>query len=307
MSATLLCALCLLLFALPAHAQQTAPKAAEQPSILTPEEQQRRKDTEEAELARKRALESMKDQLKVTPLHKTLGWRVGPTFHGMWSSLQGRPFIYPSFGWRYKPGDLYVDLQAPFIAAIFDAGIWAIQDQLLGLREPFSFFETINEAQHYAFIEVSHLRVGQSINFRLGKSEDREGVPFSLNLGVVGIADWVVFEARQLGRALEDLDDLQDEIDLDPFVVGAGGFVGVMATAGIATVDLNLEIAPDLYSPSDSYTDQSGWVFGADLEVLLTITDNFGMVLRARHSLYTHLPDLNLWTTSVNTGIILGF
>ena len=280
----------------------TDAKTAAQESTLTPQEQRRRRDELQAEQDRKRAEALAAPIINKKPLHSSLGWRLGPTFNGMFSSYQGRPFVYPSFGWRYKPGSLYFDLQAPFIAGIFDAAQWALQDKVLGLSSSFNLFEDANDPAQYVFIEVAHLRLGQSFAMRLGQSEDNPGVPFHLNVGLAALADWVFFEARQLGRPLEDLDDVNEVISLDPYVLGLGAFVGAMVTIDHVTVDLSLELARDLFSPSNEYAEQNGWVIGADLEVIIKIIDNFGMYVRARHSLYTHLEDLNLWAMSGGAG-----
>lgn len=292
----------------PAAQDAATPDAkTEQDSALTPQEQRRRRDAQAAELDRKRAEALAAPIINQKPLHSSLGWRVGPTFNGMFSSYQGRPFVYPSFGWRYKPGSLYLDLHAPFIAGLFDAAQWALQDKVLGLPSSFNLFEDANGPAQYVFIEVAHLRLGQSFAMRLGQSKDNPGIPFHLNVGLAALADWVFFEARQLGRPLEDLDDVSDVISLDPYVLGLGAFVGAMITIDHVTVDLNIEVARDLFSPSNEYEEQNGWVIGADFEVIVKIIDNFGMYGRVRHSLYTHLEDLNLWGMSGGAGVILSF
>ena len=272
-----------------------------QESALTREAKARQEDQARQEDAR-RSLKTLDDE---RALHQRLNLRMGPTFNGMWSSEQGRPFVYPYVGLRYKPDDLYLDLHLPAIMALADAAQWAIQDRLIGVPSAFNLFERANGPPQYIMIEVAHARLGQSFPVLLGASPTSAGVPLTLHAGLVGVADWVLFEARTLGRPFEDLDDINGQVRVDPYVLGLGLFVGASWRTSRTHLELALEVSRDLLSPSDSYDAQPGWILGAELELTLEILAGFGMFLRVRQSVYTHLDDLMVWGTALTTGVTL--
>lgn len=244
----------------------------------------------------------LKPHIDKSPLDQSLGWRFGPTLNGFFGSQQGRPLVYPYIGWRYKTDGLYLDIHAPGVFGALDFLQNTLQKGIF--NDPFNLFLTLNEAGQFVFVEAAHVRVGPLYNLRLFKDADNPGIPLTIAVGVVGIADWVIFDAVFLGRKFEDIDDLNDYISIDPIVIGAGGFVSMMWKSKHVTVDLALEVGRDFVDLASVYIPQSGWILSADLDVHINILQNMGMYFRTRPSIYTHLPEDNVYTMSLSTGVI---
>ena len=237
-------------------------------------------------------------------LDDSVGWQLGPSFNGLFSSGQGRPFAYPALGWRYKHDGMYVDVTAPAAFAALDALQYFFQGELVD--DPFNLFQSINGALQLFYVEALHARVGGTYAVRLFKTDEDEGVPVTLTYGLVGYADWVIFDAVFLGAPPEDLGDIEQNISLDPVVVGPGGFVGLLWRVSHVTVDVALEVGRDLVEVS-AYVPQSGWMLGASMDLNIRILDKFGMFFHPRYTVYTHVPDRWLKTMAVHSGVILSF
>ena len=237
-----------------------------------------------------------------TPLNRAIGWRFGPTLNGFFGSQQGRPLVYPNLGWRYKTNGLYIDINAPGLFGALDFGQYSLQQSFN--PDPFNLFLSLNEPGQFVYIEAMHLRAGPLFNLRLFKDKTNPGIPLTVAVGVVGIADWVIFDAVFLGRKFEDIDDLNDYISIDPIVVGVGGFVSLLWEVNHVTVDLAFEVGRDLVDLASIYIPQSGWIIGLDMDVHINILQNMGMYIRPRLSMFTHLPEDNVYTMVMSAGVI---
>lgn len=246
----------------------------------------------------------LQPHLDESTLEDSVGWQMGLSFNGLFSSGQGRPFTYPALGWRYKHDGLYVDVTAPAAFAALDALQYFFQDQIVD--DPFNLFQSINGALQLFYVEGLHARLGGTYALRLFKTDKDAGIPVTVTYGLVGYADWVIFDAVFLGTPPEDLGDIEDNISLDPVVVGPGGFVGLLWSVGHVTVDVALEVGRDLVDLS-AYVPQPGWMIGATMDLNIRITDKFGMFLHPRYTVYTHVPERWVKTMAVHTGVIFSF
>ena len=239
------------------------------------------------------------------PLHEDFTWRFGPTFHAMFDSFQGRPFAYPGIGFRKKSPTFYFDLHIPLLMGGIDGLLYLFQQQLLRSSNAVNLFETLNQPRQYVFFEATHLKIGPSWRRIVGEKSGRPR-PIDLSAGVVGVADFVVFDAKLLGMPIPDDANINDIVQRDPIVLGLGLFGAVGANRGPASADIALEVARDLFN-WQAYTPAPGWVISADLDTQLQIVDDLAMSARGRLSTYTHVPGERIFSFSVTTGISFRF
>lgn len=240
-------------------------------------------------------------------LFDTLGVRVGVGLHGLAGSQQGRPLIYPDISLRYKTGSLYLDVRAPALIAGLDFGQFLLRSQVLGLNASFrTLFETMNKPPQYAQAEVGMLRIGQLWNRRIGAKDGKGGVPVQLSAGLAAVADWVIFETRLLSEPIPEDASIGDFILTDPIVLGAGLFGSIGQRRENFHVDLSLMIARDMFQ-WDNYGPLSGFLISPDVEVIILFNDNFGIALRNRITLYTHVKNPRPYSIQSDLGVIVSF
>lgn len=245
------------------------------------------------------------DLEKKPPLHEDFTIRFGPTFHAMFDSYQGRPFAYPGIGFRKKSPRFYFDLHIPILLGGVDALFYLFQQQLLRSDNAINLFETLNQPRQYVYFEASHLKIGPSWRRTLGERNGRPR-PFDLSAGVVGVADFVVFDAKLLGAPIPDDANINDIVQRDPIVLGLGLFGAIGANRGPASTDLALEVARDLFN-WQAYTPAPGWIISLDMDTQLEIVEDLAMTARGRLSTYTHVPGERIFSFSVTTGMSFRF
>lgn len=296
--------------ATPALAQQPAeqeaaptvrpPAAANNEAILphTPTEAERFDAEERAEIARQ----------KQPSLFDALAWRVGVGLYGLRNSKQERPMIYLDVGARYKAERLYVDVHAPGLFAGFDYAQRTFRKEIIGSPEPFMLFEKLNDPAQYIHAEVASARVGQTWHVVVGadREDSHGGTALDLSAGIAGVADWVVFEARLLSEPLPEDASLGDLIVTDPIVLGLGLFGSVGKKYENLAFDLSFTIARDMFQ-WEAYSRVNGFIFSPDAEVILSPFEHFGIYLRFRGSLYTHVKNPRAISIDQNTGVIVNF
>ena len=204
----------------------------------------------------------IKPHLDDKSLNESLGWRFGAMFNGFFGSQQGRPLIYPYMGWRYKTNGFYLDIHAPGLLGGLDYLQYLLQQQVT--NDPLNLFLTLNSPAQFVFIEAMHVRAGPIFNLRLFKSKENKGFPITVAVGLSAIADFVIFEATLLGRKFESQDDLNDNVSIDPFVVGLGGFGSLLWKNRHVTVELTAELNRDMINIDSVYLPQPGWVLGLE-------------------------------------------
>ena len=239
------------------------------------------------------------------PLHEDFTLRFGPTFHAMFNSFQGRPFAYPGIGFRKKSPTFYFDLHIPLLMGGIDALLYLFQQQLLRSDNAVNLFQALNQPRQYVFFEATHLKIGPSLRRFIGEKSGRPR-PINLSGGVVGVADFVVFDAKLLGMPIPDDANINDIVQRDPIVLGLGLFGAVGANRGPASADIALAVARDLFN-WQAYTPAPGWIISADLDTQLQIVDDLAMSARGRLSTYTHVPGERIFSFSVTTGISFRF
>ena len=239
--------------------------------------------------------------------HEDLVWRVFTGFHGMFSSSQGRPLIYPDLGARWRDDGVYLDLHLPALFGLLDAGQFFLRRDVLDTPSPSNLFQSVNEPRHWVYAEIAHLRLGVSTAYTLFEDDDEgDTVPLRLSLGGVGFANWAVLEAAGLAEALENGDAINELIESDPLIIGLGGFVAVGGVSGRAGWDVALELGRDMVE-WDSYVPSTGWVIALDGDVGVEIFENFGMGIRARWAVLTHRDDRLVYVMNVSTGALFRF
>ena len=129
--------------------------------------------------------------------HEDLVWRAFTSFHGMFSSSQGRPLLYPDLGARWRDDDVYLDVHLPALFGLLDAGQFFLRRDVLETPSPSNLFQSVNEPQHWVYAEIAHLRLGVSTPYTLFEDEQEgdSGVPLRVSVGGLGFADWAVLEA----------------------------------------------------------------------------------------------------------------
>ena len=232
-------------------------------------------------------------------LRDSVVWRIGPSFHAMFGSGQGRPLTYPTLAVRYKVDEIFFDAQLPIVFGGMDAAQYYARKGWLDSNAAFNLFEALNDTPQYAYIEGAQARFGRTFQAALFARDDEPGLPVRLTLGALAFAELVIFEARLLGAPLEDLDET---IGIDPLVVGVGAFSALGVALPSSELDLSLSLARDVASQGD-YTPRSGWIISSEIDAQIDIYGDWGMFARWRVSAYTHPDDGLAWTTGFSTGV----
>ncbi len=260
----------------------------------------------EAERARELTEQELAELAAATnrPLHSKLSWRFGPVFNAMYASNQGRPFIYPYVGARYKVDDLYVDIHAPAALGMLDGLTFLFQEQIANVPrdQNVNLFELANDVRHYAFFQIIDLRLGQTFTFDPWASEDAPGFPFRLSVGAEGFFDFVLFDLPSFTGDLENF-DFTETVQRDPVVGAVGLFGSFGANVGPFSGDLALVFARDLFD-WDAYAPASGWIIALDSDLQIEITPNIGMYVRPRWSFYTHVEGSLIQTLVLTAGVV---
>ena len=235
-----------------------------------------------------------------------LAMRVGFSFHNMVGSNQGRPLIYPHFGARLKSDKLYIDANLPALIGGLDYLQYKFQERVLGTDTEFNLFEALNEPAQYVFFELGHVRIGSTREFVPGQPNYKLKFPIRLSGGIVGFADFVVFEARGLSAAIEDGEALENLLSRDPGVLGAGIFGSIGGSKNNFAYDLALEVGRDLWE-WEAYDLNPGWMLSADVDLQFDIVENLGGYIRTRATYYTHGSRPRVFGTNTATGITFRF
>jgi len=231
------------------------------------------------------------------------GWRLGLLDSGLVDSGQGRPFLYPTAGLRYKTSEIYLDVHLPVFFAGLDFLSYTAQQRVFAVNRPFDLFEALNQPIQYgAYLEVAHLRLGQTFTFHPFAG----GAPLRLTGGIAGVFDFVFFDLALFHRDPEDFKSINLPGAHDPVVVAPGGFVALGGDAPYTEYDLAIGAGPDLYQ-DDAYEPSSGWVIFADLDVVFDVLDDVAVQLRWRTSTYTHITSQLILTMAVDYGIVVRF
>lgn len=241
------------------------------------------------------------------PLGLDFNVRFGASAHAMSDSLQGRPLAYPTLGLRKKSATFYFDAHLTILMTLIDGLIFVVQEEILDVQDSFSTMGTVNEPRHYVFGEAAHIRLGPTTTFTFD-SRIRANTTHLVRLsgGVVGLADWVVFDATRQTDALGEDQDIGDIIVQDPVVIGAGVFGAIGGWRDPFSYDLALEVGYDLVNWG-GFTPSRGWIFALDGDIQVDLVDNAGLYGRARISAYTHLPDSLTYTFALSTGVSMRF
>lgn len=300
---SLLHAVALLVSLAPTTALAQAPDPDE-PAL--PEPPPTAQELAEAERARELTEQELAELAAATdrPLHTKLSWRVGPVLNALYGSNQGRPFIYPYVGARYKVDDLYVDVHAPAVLGMLDGLAFLFQDQIADVprEQNVNLFELANDLRHYAFFQIIDLRLGQTFTIDPWATETTTGFPLQLSVGAEGFFDFVLFDLPGFTGDLDDF-DFNATVQRDPVVGAVGLFGAVGAHVGPFSGDLALVFARDLFD-WDAYAPASGWIIALDSDLQIEITPNIGMYVRPRWSFYTHVEGSLIQTLVLTAGVV---
>ncbi|MBA2663140.1 MAG: hypothetical protein H0U74_12665 [Bradymonadaceae bacterium] len=235
-------------------------------------------------------------------IHDGLGWRMGLLAHGMVSSGQGRPFVYPDFGLRYKHGDFYVDLKAPFWFGLLDALQFIVQRELFDSADPRSVFEALNPIEHLVYFEVGHLRLGQTFSFHVFDDPDEgvAGMPLRLSVGMMVLVEWAVVDSL----LIDAIETFEDPSLHDPLFLAPGAFVALGSDAPRTRYDLALGIGRDIFA-LDNYQATNSWIVSLDLDLQIALLPDLAAYFRARASTYTHVIEPWIFTSAVSMGVII--
>lgn len=267
---------------------RSAPRVEEKPEALT--------DEERAHLS----------EFERPALKDGLAMRVGFSFHNMFGSHQGRPLIYPHFGVRLKSDKLYIDAHLPALIGGLDYLQYKFQERILGTDTEFNLFGALNQPMHYVFFEVGHVRIGSTKELLPGRLNNKLKSALKLSGGVVGFADFVVFEARSSSETIEDGEALENLLTRDPGVLGAGLFGSIGSSKNNFSYDLAVEVGRDLWA-WQAYEPNPGWMLSADVDLQFDIVENLGGFIRTRATYYTHGSRPRVFGTNTATGITFRF
>ena len=248
------------------------------------------------------------------PLRNSLGWRAGVATQGLFGSGQGRPLAYVAAGARYKTETVYIDLHFPILVGGLDATQYLFFSEIYETSAPFTFFELINGPYQLAYIEPLHLQLGRTFTlFPFAQDADELppgqipdlGAPLWLSIGVVGVADFVVFDLPRFQGEIDDFDFTAPDLT-DPIVMGPGAFVALgLGVGSTGELDLALELARDVVDFGGYLPSSSNWVIGLDVDYAVDFSDDFGAFVRGRLSTYTHVTDPLIVTLSFSGGMLV--
>ncbi len=234
------------------------------------------------------------------PLKDSLGLRLGFMASALIGSNQGRPFFYFDTGLRFKNNSAYFDLRLPAFIGGLDYLFYYFQEEILGVRSAFNFFEGINSPLQYgAYIEPIMFRLGQT--FTVFPFDDES--PLRLTAGIGFVAEFVFFDLALFSGDLEEFDPREDPNSADPIIAAPGGFIALGGDFPSGEYDIAIGGGPDVFVDS-AYSPNSGAVIYLDADVQYDVGEDVGISLRARVSTYTHTEEM-AFTAVINGGVIV--